>query len=301
MKMNLTFFKFAVLSTGLLLAAASAPAQNLYVANYVTQDIYQITPGGVQTVFAPGMDFPVGITFDSSGDLFVANSANNNPGQGYITKITPDGTQSTFASGLTPQAVAFNSAGDLFEADYRSGNIYEFTPDGTRSTFASGFSFPIGMTFDSLGNLFVGAGYGDGNGYVTKITPGQVQSTFATGLSFPDGLAFNNAGDLFVGDQGDSAIYEYTPTGTPIGSTSVYGVDGLAFDSTGDLFATSHAGSIVEITPDGTPSIFVPESGIPAGAAFAPVPEPSMPGLLAAGAVILSAYRPVRKAKAGEV
>jgi len=47
--------------------------------------------------------------------------------------------QSTFASGLNyPQALAFNSAGDLFEGDSHSLKIYEYTPNGTQSTFASG-------------------------------------------------------------------------------------------------------------------------------------------------------------------
>jgi hypothetical protein len=49
----------------------------------------------------------------------------------------------------------------LFEADFRSGNIYEFTPDGTRSIFASDLSNPFGLAFDSAGNMFVGDGSGD--------------------------------------------------------------------------------------------------------------------------------------------
>ena len=41
---------------------------------------------------------------------------------------------------MTPDGLAFNSAGDLFVADVSSGNIYEFTPGGAQSTFASGLS-----------------------------------------------------------------------------------------------------------------------------------------------------------------
>lgn len=66
-------------------------------------------------------------------NLFVPGFANNT-----ITEITPGGAQSTFASGLDdPWGLAFNSEGDLFEADADSGNIYEFTPGGVQSTFAS--------------------------------------------------------------------------------------------------------------------------------------------------------------------
>ena len=46
---------------------------------------------------------------------FQADGSNN------IYKFTPNGTQSTFASGLnSPAGLAFNSSGDLFEADWES-------------------------------------------------------------------------------------------------------------------------------------------------------------------------------------
>jgi hypothetical protein len=54
-----------------------------------------------------------------------------------------------FASGLDqPWGLAFNSKGNLFEADSFSGNIYEFTPEGTKSTFASGLNDPEGVCFE---------------------------------------------------------------------------------------------------------------------------------------------------------
>jgi glucose/arabinose dehydrogenase len=76
--------------------------------------------------------------------------------------------RSIFASGLNnPLGLAFDSAGDLFEADYGSGNIYEYTPGGAQTTFASGLSNPAGLAFEgetlpvpepaALGLLAVGA------------------------------------------------------------------------------------------------------------------------------------------------
>ncbi|HTR42285.1 MAG TPA: PEP-CTERM sorting domain-containing protein [Pseudomonadales bacterium] len=267
----------------LLLMAGSADAQNLFVADYNTQDIYEITPGGSQSVFASGLNYPGGIAFNSMGDLFVANTAQNAiPAQGSITEIAPNGTQSTFVSGIDPQVVVFNSTGDLFEADYRSGNIYEYTPGGVRSTFASGFTTPIGLVFDSTGNLFVGSGYGNGNGIITKITPGGMQSTFASGLNFPGGFAFNSAGDLFACDSGGS-IYEFTPGGVRSTFASVAGPDSLAFNNAGNLFVSTHTGPIIEITPGGTESTFMSETGITVGLAFQPVPEPSTVALIGLG------------------
>jgi hypothetical protein len=58
---------------------------------------------------------------------------------GHIYEFTPNGIESTFAYGLsTPIGLAFNSAGNLFVSCIGDSSIYEFTPDGKRSTFVSG-------------------------------------------------------------------------------------------------------------------------------------------------------------------
>ncbi len=183
-------------------------------------------------------------------NLYVA-SGNN------ILEFAPNGTQSTFAaSGVNvPRGLAFDSAGDLFEADWWNGNIYEFTPGGVQSTFASGLNHPTGLAFDSAGNLFE-ADAGSGNIY--EFTPGGGQSAFASGLSGPQALAINSAGNLFVGDGNN--IYQYTSGG--VQSVFASGVNvprGLAFDSAGNLFVGEggpSSSTIVEITPGGAQSPF---------------------------------------------
>jgi sugar lactone lactonase YvrE len=272
--------------SALLLAGNRASAQNLFVSTYGGQNIVQITPGGSPSVFAPGMDFPTALVFNNAGDLFVANSANNNGETGNITEITPGGAQSTFYSGVDAQGLAFNSAGNLFQADYRTGNIYEYTTGGVQSTFATGLPNPIMLAFNKVGNLFVSAGYGNGQGFIDEITTGGVTNLFAAGLSFPNGLAFNNAGNLFVSSQTSGTIYEYTPGGVqstfitlPAGS-----INGLAFDSAGDLFAAAGAGTIYEVTPGGTESTFASISYPADELAFQPVPEPATLALAGWGA-----------------
>jgi len=120
--------------------------------------------------------------------LFVSYGGSGVPASGNIYKFTPDGTRSTFASGLGPEGLAFDIAGNLFEADWTWGNIYKFTTDGTRSTFASGLFTPFGLAFDSAGNLFVAD---SGHQSIYKYMPDGTRSTFAslTGWS-PHALAF---------------------------------------------------------------------------------------------------------------
>jgi DNA-binding beta-propeller fold protein YncE len=141
-----------------------------------------------------------------------------------IFKFTPGGTRSVFGS-IPGQGfgLAFNSSGDLFAADAFDSTIYKFTPDGMRSVFAGPSAFapnssPIGLAFDSAGNLFVSTENALFNhtDTILEFTPGGTESTFATGLNNPRGLAFDSTGDLFVAEapfvNGD--ILEFTPTGT---------------------------------------------------------------------------------------
>lgn len=279
-----------------LMLTASASAQNLFVSNYTSQNVDEYTPGGGQSTFATGLNYPLGIAFNGSGDLFVANTSQNAGNSGSIIEFAPNGAPTTFATGLDPIALAVNGAGNVFAADYNSGNIYEYSPSGVfLSTFASGFMNPLSLAFDSTGNLFVGSGYGNGNGVITKITSGGVQSPFASGLSFPLGLAFNSAGNLFESDNASDTIYEFTPGGvqsTFATVSSTGGINGLAFNNAGNLFiSTGFMGSIVEITPGGKQSTFVADAGDPAGLAFQPVPEPTTIALLGIGAAAFFARR----------
>ena len=199
----------------------------------------------------------------ASRDLFVADNGSNT-----IFRFTPDGTESTFASGLNgPFGLAFDSSGNVFEGDVGSNTIFKFTPDGTGSTFAFGLSGPIGLAFDSSGNLFE-ADYNSGT--IFKFTPAGTRSSFAFGLSQPVGLAFDGSGNLFEGDVGSNTIFKFTPDG--IKSTFASGLSGpvgLAFDSSGNLFeADYNSGTIFKFTPAGTKSTFASGLSNPAGLAF---------------------------------
>lgn len=260
-------FNAFVQASGALLLVSNTQAQNLFAVDESGSSVYEFTPGGMQNVFATGLDHPLTLAFNSAGNLFVASGS---AGDNNIVEIRPDGTQSVFTSVPQPIALACNSAGNLFVSEY-NGTIKEITPDGTQSTFASGLPVSEALTFDNSGNLFVGELR---SSKIVEFTPEGTQSTFAS-ISSPYSLAFDNSGDLFVGN--GSRISEIKPDGTQsIFASGLTSAVGLVFDNDGNLFASDYtSGNIYKFTPDGLRTTFASGFGRPAGLAIQPAPEPS--------------------------
>jgi hypothetical protein len=152
-----------------------------------------------------------GLAIDVAGNTYVmANDVRSPVEASTIFKFTPSGDRSVFGSvpgqgwGLT-----FDSAGNLYAADGGDQTIYKFAPDGTRTVFVGPSEFaegenPVGLAFDSSGNLFVSIEtFTDpGADSIVYFSPIGVKSPFATGLTTPRGLAFDSSGNLFVAEAG---------------------------------------------------------------------------------------------------
>jgi sugar lactone lactonase YvrE len=178
-------------ATGITAAGiAFDPAGNLFVINTAsTGSILKYTPSGTMTTFVAnlGDGGPIGLAFDSNGNLYVSKSGNNMPGNGSIVKVAPNGTMSPFAAGLSqPFGMVVDGANNLYVADLGSGSIFRFTPGGTKTTFASGLSSPRSLAFDSNGVLYVGE---FGSHDIVKF-PGGVKTPFSHDDTFIGGLAF---------------------------------------------------------------------------------------------------------------
>jgi sugar lactone lactonase YvrE len=292
-------------TAALLLAFVATPvrADILYVANadnpHGANYIVRMPSGGTGPWFADsssGLSTPLGLAFDASANLFVANN-----GSGTIMKFTPDAVGSVFATGLSgPSGLAFDRAGNLFVN--ASGSIMKFTPEGVGSVFASGVG-AIGLAFDSGGNLYAA---NNGGGTIIKFTPDGSSSVLVSGLSAPEGLAFDHAGNLFVAEIGNRTISKITPEGgrSLFASSGLVNPVGLAFDSAGALYVGDGNG-IKMFTPDGVGSVFAPApfvNGWPSFLAFTDdagvplplanqIPEPSLWGLVGLGLALLLGVR----------
>jgi sugar lactone lactonase YvrE len=203
---------------------------------------------------------PDGITIDSGGVIYVADSLNDS-----IRKITPGAVVTTFAgtpphSGFTgtagsgdgtgtsaqfnnPFGVTVAPSGDIYVADTFNNTVRKITPAALVTTLAGSpkvtggadgtsraarFNMPLGAAVDSSGNVYV-ADYG--NFTVRKITPGAVVSTLAGAAGSP-GTADGPGAEARFG-----------------GPTNV------AVDRTGNVFvADPNNNTIRKISPEGVVS-----------------------------------------------
>ena len=199
------------------------------------------------SVFATGLVGASGNAFDSKGDLFQSNI-----GASRISRITPNGTVSTFVSqGISnPVGIAIDAEDNLFVANCGNNTITKVTSDGVSTQFSSSplLSCPNGIALASDGNLYV-ANFG--NGQVLRVEPNGSATTFANLPGNNNGhITFAN-GVLYVVARSAHRIYQLTLDGelTLLAGTGTRGLwDGAALDArlslTNDI-AVSPDGSIL--------------------------------------------------------
>lgn len=244
---------------------------NVYFADSGNNRVRKITPGGViSTVAGNGIVGYAGdggpatsaqisiardITFDTSGNLYIADRSNNR-----IRKVTPGGVISTVAGNGTagfsgdgqlaisgqlsgPTGVAVDAAGNLYIVDAENLRIRKVTTSGIMSTVAgtgvpgaSGgdggpavnaqFITPYSVVVDAAGNLYISENF---IARIRKVTPAGVISTFA--------------GTGTAGFSGD---------GGPAASAQLNSPWGMALDAAGNLYIADSRNNVIrKVTPAG--------------------------------------------------
>lgn len=244
-----------VLGLAVLIACAMpARSELLYVSlsdsTIVTYNISladSTTVANSRTTFASGspLNAPEEMVFDAGGNLYTTNRNGNT-----VSKVTPAGAISTFASGTAsllnkPIGLAIDPSGNLYVANENGASITKLTPAGAASTFATSVG-TYGLASDAAGNIYAAPG----GSSIVKFTPQGVSSTFATtNLSTPRGMTFDASGSLFVANFGNHTIARFTSAGTGstyLTATGSPGPNDVAFDSLGNLYVAGNGNRSVQ-------------------------------------------------------
>jgi polygalacturonase/sugar lactone lactonase YvrE len=205
------------------------------------------------------------------GSVLVADNASTTA-NGITTPVAPNAV--TVFSGIVPEGVAVDGAGNVYAMDANSGSILESVQGAAGVVIASHLpSNPSQIAVDQLGDVFaVGSGTSSIDELKISGAPASAgapatftsttisYSTVNSGMPAPQGIAVDGAGDLYIADnQGstdNNAIYRLTLESNPAiqqvtVATGFTNPVSLAVDNSGNVFvADKGAGAVYKLAPN---------------------------------------------------
>jgi len=185
---------------------------------------------------------PIGLTFDSAGNLYIADALNEvirkvTASTGIITTVAGDGTggfsgdggPATKAQLDVPEDVAFDAAGNLYIADAGNFRVRVVLPDGIIETFAGDGTFGSSgdggpATQASLGEPFSVATDAAGDVLIADGLNNRVRWVDGAGI------IYTVAGDGNSGFSGDGGLATHADVQSPTG---------VGLDPSGDIYVTT--------------------------------------------------------------
>ncbi len=279
---------------------------NIYVADTNNSTIRRISAGVVTTLAGSAglygttdgigssarFGYPYGLTVDASGNIYIADNTSYTIRKldttGRVTTVAGSAGAKALLDGAgtaarfySPRAMALDSAGNLYIADYNA--IRKMTPAGVVTTLAGSltagsadgagtsatFSGICGIALDAAGNLYVTDG---ANATIRKVTTTGIVTTLAGSAGLPGylngsgstarfhqpwGITTLPSGNLAVADESNCVIRTLTTSGTVgtlagtprgfgssdgTGSTARFSTPvGLAMDTAGNTYVADYA------------------------------------------------------------
>ena len=261
-------------------------AGNIYVVDNTNNRVEKFTNAGVYvSQFGTAgsgtssgtsiqLNAPVGLTVDSSNNIFVADTGNSRVqkvNSSFVFQTAFGANTGTGGSLQNPYDVALDAAGNAYVSDYGQSLIQKFTNTAGVYTFnssigASDLMNPTKIAVDGNGNIFV-----SDNLHFRVLeynSSGVVVRSFVNGLGTfnPQGLAISSTGTLYVADNTNNQVFLFNasaaassnPLSNPFTPTSNFGsagnndgqfngADGVALDSAGNVYVTDLGNNRVEV------------------------------------------------------
>lgn len=233
--------------------AAGGSSSTTQTSNFTATVVYgqpNFSNGSAGVTSATTLNLPIGIAFDSAGNMYISDNGNNRVlyytsgsttasivyGQSSMTGSTANafGASSYTQNLSNPKGISVDSAASLLVADAGNYRVVKFTA-GTTVTFE----------------------YGQGTA-CTTITNAPYASVVATQLNFPTDITYDSAGQAFVADQTMSRVMKYG-SGTCT-ATNVYGQLGSYTSSTANISGSVDADGLnypVSVATDSAGNLYV--------------------------------------------
>ena len=217
---------------------------------------------GTQSTLATGFNFPAHIAVDASGNVFVADAANN-----AVKEILAAGgytTINTLGSGFQdPLGVAVDGSGNIFVGGQNA--VKEILAAGGYTIVNTLINIPsvlapAGMVVDGGGNVFFADdGSGDSIKELTVASGYTTVNIVATNTGGDvSGLAMDASGNLFVASVVPGAVKEFSAASGYTTSTSLGGgfsePFGVAVDLNGNVFVADGSSNALKQIPPGCTS-----------------------------------------------
>jgi uncharacterized protein (TIGR03437 family) len=227
---------FAALALGAL-SLSCAWSQQYTISTYAGS----LTAGFAGDGGAPSsaqFSSPLGLTLDSSGDLYIVDSVNQRVRKisgGAINTVAGDGTSgysgdkaaATSAELLGPSAVAVDSSGNVYIADTGNHVIRMVSTSGTITTIAGNntggytgdggaavdaeLEFPTGVAVDAGGNVYIAD---SGNNAIREVSGGNINTIVgsSTGqvLNDPVSVLVDSFGNLYISEQNGYRVSRFS-------------------------------------------------------------------------------------------
>jgi len=229
-----------------------ADRNNLRIRKVTTDGIISTVAGNGSAVFSgdggvatnAGLYYPSGVTVDSSGSIFIADTNNHRVRKviagGIISTIAGigspgfggDGAAATSANLNNPFKITVDSSGNLFIADSSNHRIRKVSTSGTITTVA-------------------------GNGSAGFSGDGAAATNAA--LNNPGSVAFDSSGNLFIADAQNHRIRKVSTEGT-ISTVAGNGTAGFNINSDGVSAVSTALNSPTSVAVDGSGNLFIADN-----------------------------------------